>query len=156
MKIIFIVLSSVIGVVVIYFFILGMNSKTGEALGLIDGRLSKCSNKPNCVCSEEDATANHYIKPIELHQNNISDNLNIIKDIIQGMDGSITLEKDQYLAATFTSGIFGFVDDLEIRIDTTQKVMHIRSASRVGRSDFGVNKKRLELLKRNFNDVRSE
>jgi uncharacterized protein (DUF1499 family) len=45
-----------------------------------------------------------------------------------------------------------FVDDLEIRIDSTQKVIHIRSASRVGYSDMGVNRKRTELLKKLFNN----
>ena len=58
--------------------------------------------------------------------------------------------KDDYLAVTFTSSIFRFVDDLEIRIDTDQQLIHLRSASRVGRSDGGVNRKRLERLKMAF------
>ena len=63
------------------------------------------------------------------------------------MGGSIQVENENYFAATFTSTIFGFVDNLEIRIDTNKNVIHIRSASRVGRSDLGVNKKRIERLK---------
>ena len=66
------------------------------------------------------------------------------------MGGSIQAEKTDYLAATFTSSIFRFVDDLEIRIDTGQEMIHLRSASRVGHSDGGVNRKRVELLKNSF------
>ena len=64
------------------------------------------------------------------------------------MGGSLQAEADNYLAFTFTSSIFRFVDDLEIRIDTDQDMIHMRSASRVGRSDRGVNKKRIEQLKK--------
>ena len=63
------------------------------------------------------------------------------------MGGSIEDESKDYFASTFSSGIFGFVDDFEIRIDPVKKIIHIRSASRVGHGDMGVNKKRIELLK---------
>ena len=72
------------------------------------------------------------------------------------MGGDVQVESGNYLAATFTSAIFKFVDDLEIRIDSTEEVIHIRSASRVGYSDMGVNKKRTELLKKLFNNKVSE
>ena len=64
------------------------------------------------------------------------------------MGGRIEAESDHYLAATFSSAIFGFVDDLEIRVDSSERVIHIRSASRVGHSDMGVNRKRTELLRK--------
>ena len=73
-----------------------------------------------------------------------------MKTIVSGMGGSIQAEKTDYLAATFSSSIFGFVDDLEIRIDTEQNIIHLRSASRVGRGDGGVNRKRVERLKQLF------
>jgi len=73
-----------------------------------------------------------------------------LKTIIREMGGSIQVEKADYLAATFTSSIFRFVDDLEFRIDTGQGMIHLRSASRVGRSDGGVNRKRVERLKNSF------
>ncbi len=66
------------------------------------------------------------------------------------MRGSIQVENEDYLAATFTSSFFRFVDDLEIRIHADQNMIHIRSASRVGHSDGGVNKKRIEQLKKLF------
>ena len=55
-------------------------------------------------------------------------------------------EKDNYFAATYHSGVFGFVDDLEVRIDEATKQIHIRSASRVGYSDMGANMKRVRSL----------
>jgi uncharacterized protein (DUF1499 family) len=66
------------------------------------------------------------------------------------MGGSIQVEETDYLAATFTSSVFRFVDDLELRIDTSQQTIHLRSASRVGRSDGGANRKRVELIKNSF------
>jgi uncharacterized protein (DUF1499 family) len=67
------------------------------------------------------------------------------------MGGSINVEKADYLAATFTSSIFRFVDDLEIRVDPDKNQVQLRSASRVGRGDGGVNRKRIERLKRIYN-----
>ena len=64
------------------------------------------------------------------------------------MGGDIQAEDDNYIAATFSSAIFGFVDDLEIRVDLTDKMIHIRSASRVGHGDAGVNEKRADFLKK--------
>jgi len=78
------------------------------------------------------------------------DSLPILKNIITNMGGTIQQESDNYLAATFTSSIFGFVDDVEIRIDRAKNAIHIRSGSRVGYGDAGVNKKRTELLKKRF------
>ncbi|MCJ7615637.1 MAG: DUF1499 domain-containing protein [Desulfobacterales bacterium] len=156
MKTVSIVLSILIVAFIVLLFNFRAISKAGEASGLVQGMLSKCPNKPNCVCSEQKDDANHYIDPIIIPQNITFDTFSIIKNAIQDMGGSVQVESDNYLAATFTSAIFKFVDDLEIRIDLTQKVIHIRSASRVGYSDMGVNKKRTELLKKLFNYKVSE
>lgn len=93
----------------------------------------------------------HYIEPINIPANNTIDTLAVLKTVILEMGGNIQVETDNYLAVTFTSTIFKFVDDLEITIDLTRKLIHIRSASRVGYSDMGVNKKRVEQLKQLFN-----
>jgi uncharacterized protein (DUF1499 family) len=113
-------------------------------------------NFRDCVCSEHKDDANHYIAPIILPQNTTVDTFSLLNNVIQEMGGNVQVESCDYLAATFTSAIFKFVDDLEIRIDLTQEVIHIRSASRVGYSDMGVNKKRTELLKKLFNNEVSE
>ena len=63
------------------------------------------------------------------------------------MGGSIQAENDNYLAATFTSSVFRFVDDLEIRFDADRIMIHMRSASRVAYSNRSINKKRIERVK---------
>ena len=146
-KIALIILAFVIVAFIISFFILGVISKSVKAPGLVEGKLSKCPNKPNCVCSEQKDDVNHYIDPIVIPQNITSDPLPILKKVIIDMGGTICTEKENYIASTFSSSIFGFVDDFEIRVDSIQKVIHIRSASRVGYGDMGVNKKELKYSK---------
>lgn len=148
MKIALIILSLLIAAVIVLFFILGMMSKSGKAPGLVEGRLSSCPAKPNCICSEREDDEPHYIEPLIIPEDSTSATVGILKDTIREMGGSIQVESDDYLAATFSSAIFGFVDDMEIRIDAVQNVIHIRSASRVGHSDMGVNRQRAEMLKR--------
>ncbi|MBU0484085.1 MAG: DUF1499 domain-containing protein [Proteobacteria bacterium] len=114
--------------------------------------LAKCPKKPNCVCSEDKDDAKHYIEPLIIPKEITVDLLPLLKEIIQEMEGKMQAETDRYLAATFKSSIFKFVDDLEIRIDSPRRVIHIRSAARVGYSDFGVNRKRTKLLKKFFNN----
>ena len=75
-------------------------------------------------------------------------------DVIQGMKrGRIITMEDHYIRAEFTSAFFRFVDDVEFYFDTEAKIIHMRSASRIGYSDFGVNRERLEKLRSLFNDL---
>jgi len=152
MKTALIILFFLLSIFSIYFIILGIHSKSKTAPGLINGHLSKCPDTPNCVCSEIKDHVGHYIAPITLAQNTLPtlEPLLRLKDIVKNMGGNIQVENKDYLAATFTSTIFRFVDDLEIRIDRNKSLIHLRSASRVGRSDLGINKKRIELLKQHY------
>lgn len=130
--------------------ILAISSKGGEAPGLVDGRLAKCPDRPNCVCSEDKEDSSHYIAPLILPQDTTFDTLPFLKEVIHEMGGRIRAENAAYLASTFSTAVFGFVDDLEIRIDSDQGAIHIRSASRVGNSDLGVNNRRVESLKKRY------
>ena len=134
-------------------FVLGFLSKSDEANGLVEGRLSQCPDKPNCVCSEFNADTDHFTEPLAISTENAADVMTRLKSVIREMGGTIQREKDNYLAATFTSAIFRFVDDLEIRIDREAKLIHLRSASRVGYGDRGVNRHRIEQLKRSFRSI---
>jgi uncharacterized protein (DUF1499 family) len=145
-----IIIASIALFVIIVFFIFGYMSNSGEAYGLVEGRLKQCPDKPNCVSSEFVSDAEHYIEPLVYSVDQAAQVLPRLKMIIGEMGGSVQLEKADYLAATFTSSLFRFVDDLELRIDTVQKTIHLRSASRVGHSDLGVNRKRVERLKNAF------
>ena len=145
-----IIIVSIALFVVIAFFILGYISNSGAAYGLVEGRLKQCPGRPNCVSSELVSDAEHYIEPLVYSAGDAAQVLPRLKKIIREMGGSVEVEKTDYLAATFTSSLFRFVDDLELRIDTDQKTIHLRSASRVGYGDGGVNRKRVELLKNSF------
>lgn len=129
------------------FFVLGKMSQKGIAPGLVDGKLSKCSEKPNCVSSEYQDDAEHFIEPIIQQDIDTIKTMSTIVSTIQSMDGIVYIEKNNYIAAIFSSSLFGFVDDFEVRIDPDQGAIHFRSASRVGYSDAGVNKKRVETFK---------
>ena len=128
--------------------VIGKFSQKGHAPGLVNGSLSKCSTKPNCVCSEYVDDTDHYIRPIKSTASIDINDISKASATIQEMGGAIHSETDQYIAATFTSRIFGFVDDLEIRADQNHRVLHIRSASRIGYSDGGVNRERVEIFKK--------
>ena len=148
-----IIIASISLVVIIALFILGYKSHSGEAYGLVEDRLKQCPDKPNCVSSEFVSDAEHYIEPLVYSAGDAAQVLPRLKTIIREMGGSIQVEKTDYLAATFTSSVFRFVDDLELRIDTGQNTIHLRSASRVGRGDGGVNRKRVDLLKNTFKSI---
>lgn len=134
--------------VVMTFFIWGQKSASGSPIGLINSQLAKCSASPNCVCSEYKSDTGHFIAPISVADINTSESKAILQNAIKKMGGKVENQQENYIAATFTSRLFRFVDDLEIRIDPSAKIIHIRSASRVGYSDIGVNRKRVETLKR--------
>ena len=150
LKIIAIITITLILLIIATLFVLGFMSKSGEANGLVEGRLSQCPDKPNCVCSEFKADTDHFIEPLAISSEDAADVMTRLVSVIREMGGTIRQEKDNYLAATFTSAIFRFVDDLEIRIDRESNLIHLRSASRVGHGDRGVNRHRIEQLKRSF------
>src|ERR1039458_9536728 len=110
---------------ILLFFIHRVISKSGHAPALVGGTLSKCPNKLNCVCSEQTDDVNHYIDPIIIPSNITFDTLPILKSVILGIGGAIYAESEHYIASTFSSLIFGFVDDFELRIDSIQKVIDV-------------------------------
>ena len=74
-----------------------------------------------------------------------------LKVVIGAMPRSkIVTADERYIHAEFSSGLFRFVDDVEFLIDPDTKTIHFRSASRVGRSDLGVNRKRMEEIRQRF------
>ncbi len=127
-----------------WFFILGKTSQSGQPPGLVDGKLARCPDKRNCVCSEYSTDTIHYIEPVSVDDSAVESAMATAKTTVQDMGGVIQHHKDNYLAATFSSDLFGFVDDLELRFVPEEKLIQIRSGSRVGEGDLGVNRKRAE------------
>lgn len=132
--------------VVILFIVKAIDSKQGQAIGLVNERLSACSPKPNCVSSETGTSSDKRVKPLPLSDNSQQD-WQRLQAAINAQGGELVKVEPGYLAATFTSSLFGFVDDLEARLDSDQGAIQIRSASRVGTSDFSANRLRVERLR---------
>ncbi len=121
-------------------------------LGLHDGKLAPCPDTPNCVSSHA-ADKVHFIEPLP-YAATATESLARIKSIITGMKrAAIISETDKYVHAEFTSAIWRFVDDVEFALDENSWQVHIRSASRIGRSDMGVNRKRVEEIRSRWHEA---
>jgi uncharacterized protein (DUF1499 family) len=79
-----------------------------------------------------------------------------LKETIRELGGKIEEEHEGYLWTTFTSRVFRFVDDVEFRMVSTDGMIHVRSGSRVGYSDLGVNRRRVEKLRTLFNHKKDQ
>ena len=152
-RLVSIIIAIAILLVLAYLTYLGQKSGSGRAAGLVDGKLSACPDKPNCVCSEYPDDISHAIEPIAIGDISGADALKKLKNIIQAQGGKISTARENYFAATFSSALFGFIDDLEIRIDIENGVIHLRSASRVGTSDLGANSRRVDMIKKLYREM---
>ena len=139
-------------VVLIFFFALSLLSRSDFAAGILSGELTPCPDKPNCVCSEFPDDAAHGIAPIQIPAGMEGNALSLVKEVLIEMGAEIQSETDSYLAGTFTSGFFRFVDDVEIRIERESSLIHVRSASRAGYGDMGVNRIRVEEIRSLFEE----
>lgn len=112
-------------------------------------KLKPCPDSPNCVSSQS-TDKEHFIQPIS-YATNADEALLEIKTIILALPRTrLVSENNQSLHFEFKSRFLKFVDDVDIIINDANKVMDIRSASRTGYSDFGVNRKRVEIIRKNF------
>ena len=143
----------VLVILILPFSVLSCASQPPRA-ELADGRLRPCPSSPNCVSSEGDG-ASSRIEPLTFKgppEKAWAD----LKEMLRQMGGTTQKEQDGYLWATFTTRIFRFVDDVEFRLVPGDGLIHVRSGSRVGYSDFGVNRRRVERLRAMFYHVRDE
>lgn len=110
-----------------------------------DGRLAPCPNTPNCVSSvaAKDDTR-HYIAPIDADEGTWQK----LEQVLEATPRIEIIARDErYLRAAATTRILRFVDDLEFLYQPAHSRIDVRSASRIGRSDFGVNRKRIERIR---------
>lgn len=127
---------------------LSRRSRKMPAVGQPVGRLRPCPESPNCVCSEE-THARALVPPLVF---DVAPSLawQAAAAAVQAAGGEVVRQDPGYLHATFTTTLFRFKDDLELRMDEGRGVIHVRSASRVGYSDFGQNRRRARRLRRLF------
>ncbi|MGE0873686.1 MAG: DUF1499 domain-containing protein [Burkholderiales bacterium] len=124
------------------------SSKRPAYLGVTDGRLARCKRTPNCVSSQADpADAEHFIAPIAFRGGSV-EAMEAVRAALGQMERCTVLRHEEnYLYAEFRSKLMGYVDDVEFVHDPVAGVIHVRSASRLGRRDFGVNRKRVEAVR---------
>jgi uncharacterized protein (DUF1499 family) len=119
------------------------------SLGVQEGRLSPCGRTPNCVSSQADPVHDplHYVPPLSLPA--ADDRAwSTVREVITMAPGmTLVEERPGYLRAECRSRLLGFVDDLELLLEPASSVIHVRSSSRLGRRDFGVNRQRVENLR---------
>ena len=115
-------------------------------LGINDSKLSPCPDTPNCVSSDSTGS-NDSISAIKIDSSK-PDLWHSIREAVLELPRTIIVsETSDYLHAECKSAFFGFVDDLELHLRASENIIAIRSASRLGSSDFGVNRKRVEQLR---------
>ncbi|MGL1892604.1 MAG: DUF1499 domain-containing protein [Spirochaetaceae bacterium] len=127
-------------------------------LGIENGLFAECPDSPNCVSSMA-KDEKFYIKPIIALGTSIEINRQIINILNQIKSADIIINEDYYIRAEYNSKIFGFVDDVEFyfpKTKTEEIIIHIRSASRLGYSDMGVNRKRVEDFRIKFKILNSK
>ena len=123
--------------------------KRPSNLGVREGRLAPCPGKPNCVCSQ-DESSKHRIEALTFTDTPQAAMLRL-KEILANMPRTTLIdEQEGYLYFECKSKIMGYVDDLEFHCEPVEKVIHVRSASRIGYSDLGVNRKRVEAIRQKF------
>jgi uncharacterized protein (DUF1499 family) len=130
-----------------------LSGRQPQGLGVTEGKLKRLPKTPNCVSSQADLWKDSpqydfaRIEPIAL-QGDGPATIAKLAAVIEAMPGAKLVErKPDYLYAQFTTSMMKYVDDLELWFDPQAKVVHVRSASRVGRKDFGVNRARVDAIR---------
>jgi apolipoprotein D and lipocalin family protein len=124
-----------------------MKTDAGENLKM----MMSCPSTPNCV-SSIDRDRKHFIEPLH-YKGSAEDAQNRLLEVLFSLKRTrvVTFEKN-YIHAESVSAIMRFVDDVEFYFDDRQKLIQVKSASRVGYSDLGVNRRRIEKIRKLFNE----
>lgn len=129
------------------FSLLGCAGKKPEGLGVAGGRLAPCPSSPNCVSSES-KLPKHAVEPFQL-AGDPGKAWKKLREVVASLPRTkIVTASNTYIHAECSSLLMRFVDDLELYHDSGSPLVQVRSASRLGYSDMGVNRKRVENLRR--------
>ncbi|MDY6932171.1 MAG: DUF1499 domain-containing protein [Halobacteriota archaeon] len=146
-----------LGIIIISLIIVNIMSKGPRYLGVDNGFFKKCPKSPNCISTQSDPSdEGHYMEPIKYSTTKEEAYENILEVINSMKRTKIITKSDSYIHAEFRIKILIFVDDVEFYIDDENKVIHFRSASRVGYSDTGLNRRRMEDFVVLFNELISQ
>ena len=139
-------------VVLINLILLTGCSGTMPKLGINNSGLAPCPETPNCVSSQAHDDK-HYIEPINYSGTRQGAHDLLLRIIESKKRTEILTDQEDYIRVEFTSALFRFVDDVEFYFPeepAEKMIIHVRSASRVGHSDLGANRKRIERIRSEF------
>jgi uncharacterized protein (DUF1499 family) len=143
-----IILAVVVGLLVLRLLVMAATPKAIKVRPAA-GQLAGCPDSPNCVSSQAERQE-QKVEPLRYSGPAEEAKLRL-RVAIDGLPGTKVMQDDRiYLHAQFKTFVFGFIDDVEFLIDDAQKVIHVRSASRIGYSDLGTNRRRVETIRRAF------
>ena len=135
-------------------FLLSLSARRPSSLGIRDGHLASCPDSPNCVSTQSE-DREHWIAPFTF-EHDPDTVIDTLEEIVTQLPRTRVIEKSpNYLYVEFRSPFFGFVDDVEFSVERESRRIHFRSASRVGHSDMGVNRNRMELIRSLFQKTQS-
>lgn len=159
MRIVWFLVAAVLGLAAALFLLGQFGFLRGRApsdLGVRDGRLKPPALTPNSVSSQADLYPSHpqqafsNIKPLKFTGDS-GQALTRLADLLRNMSGMIIIAQEpEYLYLQSTSSLLKFTDDVEFAVDREAQVIHVRSASRIGRKDFNVNRGRIETIRAQF------
>lgn len=139
----------------LFLLVISLSGLTGcinerPQLGIIQHRLMSCPDTPNCVASRKDTPDTHKIAPFS-YQGEQDDAYRQLLNLLNQRKDAIVVEMEHahYIRADFRTPVLGFIDDVEFFFQQPG-IIHLRSASRIGYSDLGANRKRMEALRELF------
>ena len=123
-----------------------------DNIGIQSGHLASCPASPNCVVSQG-ADADHAIAPLQYTTDLATARANLLDILGVVPRTKIVSQSDHYILAESESRLMGFVDDSEFYFPEDEKVIQVRAAARMGESDLGVNRRRIEQIRLAFLDI---
>jgi len=132
----------------LFIFVLILLTNCSGTMPALIGQFRPCPDKPNCVSSKSSLRL-HKITPLTYKGTSQEARENLLGIIKSMPRAKISTNKDNFIHVEFTSKIFRFVDDVEFYFEKLGTI-HFRSASRIGNSDMGINRKRMEEIRQNF------
>lgn len=127
---------------------------TPDNIGLKNGQLSPCPDTPNCVLSQN-SDENHAIEPIPYQGDESQAQALLLKVLSVVPNTRIIEQTDHYIRTEFKTNLMGFIDDGEFYFSPDQKIIHVRSASRLGESDLQLNHRRIEQIRLAMADLQA-
>lgn len=141
-----VILGTLVGFAIVTWLTRWLSSRRIGTIGLIEGRLYPCPDRPNCVSSQ--GTGTQAIEPFRCDGQS-TQAWNCLIDVVRQFPRCrIITQTENYLHVEARTRIFGFVDDVEFLLK--DDCIHVRSASRIGYSDLGTNRRRVEAIRREF------